>query len=358
MAEGHAYPCFCTEEDLSRIRAQQEAEKATTGYYGKWAICRDLPLEEIKVQLDAQKPYVLRFRSTGSIENKVFHRDLVKGELQLTENDIDHVLLKSDGIPTYHFAHVVDDHFMRTTHVVRGDEWLSTLPFHLQVFDTLKWRRPKYLHISPLMKKDGDSKRKLSKRKDPESSLSYYREAGYPVQAVYEYVLNTLNSNYEQWRQANPTAPPTDFKFSVKKMSSSGALFDIDKLRDISKNVVAAMDAETVHRHLSEWAKDYAPELYRFITENREEAIAALSIGRGGKKPRKDAVVWSDFKTLMSFFCDEQFRPEYEYPEHMGKEEIIRILTEYSDMYDLMTTTLCGLARLGNWPANTVTAQT
>jgi len=334
VEEGHAYPCFCTEDELAALREKQSAEKANPGYYGKWAACRDLPLEEIRRRIDDGQPYVLRFRSNGSIENKIKHFDLAKGELMLTENDIDHVLLKSDGIPTYHFAHVVDDHLMRTTHVIRGDEWLSTLPFHLQLFDTLKWKRPKYLHNSPLMKMDGDSKRKLSKRKDPEAALTYYHKEGYPVDAVYEYVLNTLNSNFEEWRRANPQVPAREFKFSVKKMSPSGALFDLDKLRDISKNIIAMMDAETVYRLLEEWAKEYDSEFHSLITADPRYTVRILGIGRGGKKPRKDVAAWSEFKDTMSFFFDMLFKPEYIYPEVFGTDEVIAILNDYRGVYD------------------------
>lgn len=334
VADGLAYPCFCTEEQLDDIRARQEKEKANFGYYGEWAVCRELSLDEVKKKLDAGMPYVLRFRSNGSIENKIKHIDLIKGELMLTENDIDHVLLKSDGIPTYHFAHVVDDHFMRTTHVIRGDEWLSTLPFHLQLFDALNWKRPKYLHNAPLMKSEGGSKRKISKRKDREAALSYYMEAGYPAEAVFEYALNTLNSNFEQWRMANPDSPATEFKFSVKKMSPSGALLDIDKLRDISKNVIAKMDARTVYDLLTEWAKAYDPEFHDIITKDPEYTINILGIGRGGKKPRKDAAVWGDFRDLISFFYDPLFKPEYEYPDNLNKDDIIAILSEYQGIYD------------------------
>ena len=243
------------------------------------------------------------------------------------------MLLKSDGIPTYHFAHVVDDHLMRTTHVVRGDEWLSTLPFHLQLFDAIKWKRPKYLHISPLMKMDGDSKRKLSKRKDPEAALSYYHEEGYPIDAVYEYVMNTLNSNFEEWRKANPAVPAKEFKFSVKKMSPSGALFDLDKLRDISKNVIAMKDAETVYDLLADWAREYDAEFYSLITEDPQYTENILSIGRGGKKPRKDVAVWSEFRHAVSFFFDEIFSPEYIYPEVFDTDELLAILNDYRGVY-------------------------
>ncbi|MBQ3056166.1 MAG: glutamate--tRNA ligase, partial [Clostridia bacterium] len=247
VLQGEAYPCFCTEEELADIRARQEAEKANYGYFGKWAVWRDRPMEDIEAALAQGKPWVLRFRSTGSIENKIRFTDLIKGNLELTENDMDHVLLKSDGIPTYHFAHAVDDHLMHTTHVVRGDEWLPTLPFHLQLFRSLGFKPPKYLHIGPLMKMDGESKRKLSKRKDPELALTYYREAGFPVASVYEYLMTVLNSNFEDWRRANPDAPIDSFKFSYKKMNPAGSLFDAAKLRDVSKNVISRMSTDRIY---------------------------------------------------------------------------------------------------------------
>ncbi|MBR4662134.1 MAG: glutamate--tRNA ligase [Clostridia bacterium] len=260
VLEGNAYPCFCTEDELAKIHAEQEAEKANFGYFGKWAIWRDRPIEDIKAAIDAGTPWVLRFRSEGNIENKIPVTDLVKGKLEVTENDIDHVLLKSDGIPTYHFAHAVDDHLMRTTHVVRGDEWLPSLPFHLQLFRALGFRPPKYLHIGTLMKMDGTSKRKLSKRKDPELSLSYYREAGFPRASVKEYLMGILNSNFEDWRRAEPTADLDNFKFSYKKLNPAGSLFDIAKLNDVSKNVISMMTAETVLDGYLDWAREFESE--------------------------------------------------------------------------------------------------
>ena len=244
VSEGKAYPCFCTEDELSALREKQEANKETTGYYGKYAVWRDRPMEDIQAQLAAGNPWVLRFRSEGSIDRQFKFDDLVKGKLTITENNVDHVLLKSDGIPTYHFAHAVDDHLMRTPHVVRGDEWLPSLPFHIQLFQALGFKLPKYVHIGPLMKMDGSSKRKLSKRKDPELALTYYKAEGFPVEAVYEYIMTLLNSNYEDWRRANPTAPATEFKFSPKKLNPAGNLFDYAKLTDVSKNEIAKMSAE------------------------------------------------------------------------------------------------------------------
>ena len=305
VEEGKAYPCFCTEEELAAMREKQEANKETTGYYGPYAIWRDRPIEDIRAQLDAGNPWVLRFRSTGDIAKQFKFNDLVKGELTVTENNVDQVLLKSDGIPTYHFAHAVDDHLMRTTHVVRGDEWLPSLPFHIQLFQALGFKLPKYVHIGPLMKMDGTSKRKLSKRKDPELALTYYKSAGFPVQAVYEYIMTLLNSNYEDWRRANPTSPSTDFKFSAKKLNPAGNLFDYAKLCDVSKNEIAKMDAQQVYTLLVEWAREFDPDFARKLTADPDFAVRILAIGRGGKKPRKDMATWADAKPYMGFFYDE-----------------------------------------------------
>lgn len=305
VAQGQAYPCFCTEEELSAMREQQEANKETTGYYGPYALWRDRPMEDICSQLEAGKPWVLRFRSTGSIDNQFKFDDLVKGKLTITENNVDHVLLKSDGIPTYHFAHAVDDHLMRTTHVVRGDEWLPTLPFHIQLFKALDFKLPKYVHIGPLMKMDGSSKRKLSKRKDPELALTYYKAEGFPVEAVYEYIMTLLNSNFEDWRRANPDADPTTFPFSPKKLNPAGSLFDYAKLVDVSKNVISRMSAEKVCSLLTAWAQEFDPDFGAKLAADPEFATRILAIGRGGKKPRKDLAVWKDAKPYMGFFYDE-----------------------------------------------------
>ena len=334
VSEGKAYPCFCTEEELSAMREQQEANKETTGYYGKYAIWRDRSMEDIRAQLDAGNPWVLRFRSTGSIENQFRFDDLVKGKLTITENNVDHVLLKSDGIPTYHFAHAVDDHLMRTTHVVRGDEWLPSLPFHIQLFQALGFRLPKYVHIGPLMKMDGASKRKLSKRKDPELALTYYKSEGFPVEAVYEYIMTLLNSNYEDWRRANPTAPSTDFKFSPKKLNPAGNLFDYAKLTDVSKNEIAKMDADKVYVLLLDWAKEFDPDFAAKLEANPAYAKRILAVGRGGRKPRKDLAVWKDAKPYMGFFYDEYLeKPEFD--DRFDKELIADALNRFLDSFDL-----------------------
>lgn len=305
VAQGQAYPCFCTEEELSAMREQQEAGKETTGYYGPYALWRDRPMEDIRSQLEAGKPWVLRFRSTGSMDNQFKFDDLVKGKLTITENNVDHVLLKSDGIPTYHFAHAVDDQLMHTTHVVRGDEWLPSLPFHIQLFKALGFKLPKYVHIGPLMKMDGASKRKLSKRKDPELALTYYKAEGFPVEAVYEYIMTLLNSNFEDWRRANPDADPTTFPFSPKKLNPAGSLFDYAKLVDVSKNVISRMSAEKVYSLLTAWAQEFDLGFGAKLAADPEFATRILAIGRGGKKPRKDLAVWKDAKPYMGFFYDE-----------------------------------------------------
>ena len=334
VSEGKAYPCFCSEEELSAMREQQEANKETTGYYGQYAVWRDRPMEDVRSQLDAGNPWVLRFRSTGSIENQFKFDDLVKGKLTITENNVDHVLLKSDGIPTYHFAHAVDDHLMRTTHVVRGDEWLPSLPFHIQLFQALGFKLPKYVHIGPLMKMDGTSKRKLSKRKDPELALTYYKSEGFPVEAVYEYIMTLLNSNYEDWRRANPNAPSTDFKFSPKKLNPAGNLFDYAKLTDVSKNEIAKMDADKVYTLLLDWAKEFDPDFGVKLEADPVYAKRILAIGRGGKKPRKDLAVWKDAKPYMGFFYDEYLeKPEFD--DRFDKKLIAAALNRFLDSFDL-----------------------
>ena len=333
VLDGMAYPCFCTEEELNTMREKQEANKETTGYYGSYAIWRDRPLEEIKDHLDAGDPWVLRFRSTGDISRQFKFNDLVKGELTITENNVDHVLLKSDGIPTYHFAHAVDDHLMRTTHVVRGDEWLPTLPFHIQLFQALGFKLPKYVHIGPLMKMDGASKRKLSKRKDPELALTYYKAEGFPVQAVYEYIMTLLNSNYEDWRRANPDAPATDFKFSPKKLNPAGNLFDYAKLCDVSKNVIARMDAQQVYDLLVEYTEEFDKDFANALTADPDYAKAILAIGRGGKKPRKDLATWKEAKPYMGFFYDQYLQVPV-FDEKFSPALIKTVLEKYLAAYD------------------------
>lgn len=333
VMEGKAYPCFCTEEELTAMREKQEANKETTGYYGPYALWRDRSMEDIQAQLAAGNPWVLRFRSTGSIENQFKFDDLVKGKLTITENNVDHVLLKSDGIPTYHFAHAVDDHLMRTTHVVRGDEWLSTLPFHIQLFQALGFKLPKYVHIGPLMKMDGASKRKLSKRKDPELALTYYKAEGFSALAMREYLMTVLNSNFEDWRRANPDADMDTFPFSPKKLNPAGSLFDYAKLIDVSKNVISRMSAEDVYRQLTEWALEFQPDFGEKLAENPDYAKAILAIGRGGKKPRKDLATWKDAKDYMGFFYDDYLESPV-FDQRFSRETIADVLTRFLEGFD------------------------
>ncbi len=334
VRDGKAYPCFCTEQELADIRAEQESEKLTPGYYGKWAVWRDAPEEKVLKALEENKPFVLRFRSEGSPENKVKFTDMIKGDIEVTENDIDHVLLKSDGIPTYHFAHAVDDHLMRTTHVVRDESWLSTLPFHIQLFRALGFRMPKYLHTAQVLKNDGGGKRKLSKRKDPEAALAFYHEKGYPSAAVKEYLMTLLNSNYEEWRTANPGVPLESFPFSAKKMSVSGCLFSFEKLDDISRSTIAAMSASEVFDGVCRWAEEYDPEFAATLKNDRSYAESILSVGRGGNKPRKDITVWSGVKQYMGFFYDRYFSVTDPLPEGHDKSDVHAVLDGFLLSYD------------------------
>ena len=334
VSEGQAYPCFCTEDELTAMREQQEANKENFGYYGKYAVWRDRSIEDIQAQIEAGNPWVLRFRSTGSIENQFKFDDLVKGKLTITENDIDHVLLKSDGIPTYHFAHAVDDHLMHTTHVVRGDEWMATLPFHIQLFKALGFKLPKYVHIGPLMKMDGTSKRKLSKRKDPELALTYYKAEGFPIAAVREYIMTILNSNFEDWRRANPDADIDAFKFSPKKLNPAGSLFDYAKLVDVSKNVISKMDAVTVCTLLTEWAEEFDPDFAFKLKADPSYAQSILAIGRGGKKPRKDLATWKEAKPYMGFFYDE-YLEKPQFPEQFDKATVHQVLQKFLERFDI-----------------------
>ena len=334
VSQGQAYPCFATEEELAAMREQQEANKENTGYYGKYAIWRDRSIEDIRARLDAGDSWVLRFRSTGSIANQFKFDDLVKGKLTITENDVDHVLLKSDGIPTYHFAHACDDHLMRTTHVVRGDEWLPTLPFHIQLFKALGFKLPKYVHIGPLMKMDGTSKRKLSKRKDPDLALTYYKAEGFPIKAVQEYLMTVLNSNYEDWRRANPDADMDTFKFSPKKLNPAGSLFDYAKLVDVSKNVISKFSAEEVYTQLTQWAEEFDPQFAKNLTVDPDFTKAILAIGRGGKKPRKDIAVWKDAKDYMGFFFNDYLeKPVFD--EKFDKAVILDALNRFLEKFNI-----------------------
>ncbi len=332
MEEGKAYPCFCTPEDLDEIRAKQENEDIK-GYYGSYAKCRDLSDEEIIEKVNAGVPYTVRLRSMGDISRKIKFEDMIKGKIEMSENVNDVVVLKADGIPTYHFAHAVDDHLMRTTHVVRGDEWIASVPVHIELFRALGNKPLKYAHIAPIMKEENSGKRKLSKRKDPEANVSYYIEKGYPEAAVKEYMLTILNSNFEEWRKANKTEDISKFPFNLKKMSVSGALFDMVKFNDVSKNVISVMTAKQVYKLVTDWAMDYNEVLYDLLSEDKEKATAIFNIDRDNPKPRKDIACWEEVENYVSFFYNEIYDADYTLPENIKKEDAIEILTKYKDVY-------------------------
>lgn len=308
MERGLAYPCFATAEELDAMRALQQAQGARPGYYGKWAKWRDRPAAEVMAELKAGTPFVVRFRSPGDIERKTTVDDLIYGERTVAENDQDIVILKSDGLPTYHMAHVVDDHFMRTTHVIRGDEWLPSLPTHLQLFEAMDWTPPAFAHISPINKLDGSSKRKLSKRKDPEATVSYFIDLGYPPEAVIEYLLNLANSNFEDWRRDNPTADYRDFAFTMEKLkNSNGPLFDFVKLDNISRDVVARLSTEDLRDQVIAWGRTFDPDFAARLDAEPDYSLRFLGIERDGPKVRKDIARWSDVRAEVDFFFDEVF---------------------------------------------------
>lgn len=334
VKRGLAYPCFCTEEELSAMREKQMQLKENFGYYGKWAVHRNISFEEAKKNIDEGKPFVLRFRAPEPCGKTFTIEDGIRGKLTMPINDQDIVLLKSDGIPTYHFAHVIDDHLMRTTHVVRGEEWLATLPIHVQLFETMGWELPIYCHTAQLMKIDNGTKRKLSKRKDPELSLDYYKNEGYVPGAVREYLMTVLNSNFEEWRLANPDSPMDEFAFTTEKMGVSGSLFDIDKLNDVSKNYLARLGAKTVFNALTAWAKECDGDYYNLLMRDEDFTLGMIAIGRGGEKPRKDISHWRQSKKFYSFFFDELFRREDEYPSNVSDEDRKLILEKYLESYN------------------------
>ena len=335
LEQGKAYPCFATAEELDEMRAKQEAAKVRTGYYGVWAKYRNLSLDEMAEKINAGVPYIIRFKSPGREDRKIKHKDLIKGNVDFPENDQDVVIIKSDGLPTYHFAHTVDDHLMHTTHVIRGDEWLSSVPLHLQLFQELGFKAPKYAHISPIMKNDNGNKRKLSKRKDPEAATSYYEEIGIPSLAVKEYLLNIANSTFENWRRQNKDAEIEEFDFKLNKMSVSGALFDMVKLQDVSKIVISKMTAEEVYEKSLEWANRHDEELAKML-EDKEYSLKVLGIERGNTKPRKDIAKWSDVKENIIYMYDDKFLNEeqnYPYQVINDQNDINKILDLYIEKY-------------------------
>ena len=331
-----AYPCFCTEEDLENIRKEQESIKDRIGYYGKWARDRYLSHEEVINRINNGEKYVIRLKSPGKFENKVIYDDLVKGKLELPENDLDIVIIKGDGLPTYHFAHLVDDYLMGTTHVIRGDEWLSSVPIHLQLFKVFGFKPPKYAHIAPLLKEDNGTRRKLSKRKDPEAAISYYHEKGIPTQAVLLYLCTVANSNFEMWYLQNKDKTIDDFKLEFKKISSSGSLFDVDKLLNISKNYISLLSAVDVYNNTLEYSENYDKELFDLLSKYKDYSINVMNIEREQKKPRKDLAMFSDFRKQNWYMYDELFNNlNYEWQNITDKNEIKEILNLYISKYDV-----------------------
>ena len=335
IEQGKAYPCFATAEELEDMRRTQEAAGVRPGYYGAWAKYRNLSVEEAAEKIKNGDQYIIRFKSNGSEEKKIKVHDVIKGNVIFPENDQDIVIIKADGLPTYHFAHAIDDHLMHTTHVIRGDEWLSSLPIHVQLFQELGFKAPKYAHTATILKNDNGNKRKISKRKDPEASASYYKEVGIPVQAVKEYLLNIANSSFEIWRKQNPEKSIKEFDFQLNKMSVSGALFDMVKLNDIGKNVISRYTAEQVYDESLAWAKRYDESLVELLND-KDYSLKVLNIERGKAKPRRDIAKWSDVKNCIEYMYDDKFfanTDEYEFDKISNKEEIKKILDLYMSKY-------------------------
>jgi len=341
VAKGLAYPCFLTEDEISQIRQDQEAAKANPGIYGKYAIHRNLTMDEIEAYLAKDLPYTIRLMSSGNHDlpqeqiRYIKVEDGIRGTLSMPENNQDVVILKASGMPTYHFAHVVDDHLMRTTHVVRGEEWLSTLPIHVELFEKLGFEPPVYCHTAQLLKLDENgNKRKLSKRKDPELSLGYYQEQGYHPLAIREYLLTLLNSNFEEWRLANPQTTSDDFPFTTEKMSASGALFDINKLNDVSKDVLVRIPANELYDFLVGWAAAYNQDAWAALKGNRKTVEAILDLGRNDAKPRKDFISASQMFEFIRYFFDEFFVMEEPLPGEVSREDAAEILSRYATTYN------------------------
>lgn len=333
---GRAYPCFCSEEDLSEMREMQEHKKARIGYYGKYAKCRDLSYEEVKERIERGDKWVLRLKSTGDFEKKFRFKDLVKGTIELPQNDIDQVLVKSDGIPPYAFAHVCDDHFMRVTTVTRDDSYISSVPYHLELWDACGFKAPKFAHLLPVNKKEGDVIRKISKRKDPEAAVAFYHERGVPVEAIKLYFATIMNSNFEEWFLQNPGKSYKEFKFNYNKMSTSGPIFDLEKLINISKNYLSTLKASEVFNGLDVWTKEFDVEFNDLINKYKDYTASILNIEREQKKPRKDFSSYSEIKNSIWYMYDELFNvdsSDYEWQNITDKKEIINVLDTYFNDY-------------------------
>lgn len=335
ILEGKAYPCFLTQEEMDVIREGQARDKRRIGIYGRYAKYRDLPVSEAIEKIKNGEAYTIRLKSSGDFNRKFKFNDLANGEMELPENDIDIPIMKSkDGLPTYHFAHLVDDHLMHTTHVVRGQEWMSSIPVHYELFKTFGFKMPKYVHIPLILKKDGDTIRKISKRLDPEARMTYYEEKGYPYLAVIEAVMTIANSNYEAWREGHPDAHFTEFEFSPKKMSSSGALFDLDKLDNISKNYISHLTKEEVYEGVLAWSKIYDEEFAKILEKYKDYSMAIYNIEREQKKPRKDYTYYSEIKDKTWYMYEEYFDSSKVDFSAYDIEEVKTILTKYKEIYN------------------------
>ena len=329
-----AYPCFLSPEEMEEIRSMQEDIKARIGIYGKYAKYRNLSIEEAVEKINNGEKYIIRLKSPGDFNNKVICDDVIRGRMEFNENDLDIVIIKSDGLPTYHFAHAIDDHLMHTTHVIRGDEWISSIPLHIQLFDILGFEKPKYMHVSPLMKKEGTTVRKLSKRKDAEAAVSYYHEEGIPTYAVILYIMTIANSNFEAWLDANPNGKVEDFDLTFDKMSASGSLFDMEKLLNISKNYISRLTKEEVYNMALNYTKEYDKELYDLLVKYEDYSKGVFNIEREGVKPRKDLAKFGEVRDYLWYMYDELYKPEnYEFMKVTDEVEISNILKTYMDKY-------------------------
>lgn len=337
LEKGDAYVCFSTEDEIKKANEEQESLNLKRGYYGKWAIWRDMSIEKVIAELEKGTPYIIRLKSKGNSEKTFIHHDLLKGDITLPENDLDMVLLKGDGLPTYHFAHVVDDHLMRTTHVLRGDEWLSSIPAHYELFKTLGFYLPLYGHISPINKLDNGNKRKLSKRKDPEANILFFKEKGFPVQAIIEYLLNLANSDFEDWRKENPDKDYKEFTLTMKRLANSnGPLFNEVKLRDIAKEKNARLNNIQIFENVSTWAKDYNKYFYDLLNSQKDYWLKIFNIERSGDNVRKDIAIWSEVYDLYDFFDNNKFvKPDFQNLKTIFSQDDIKdILKEYSNIYN------------------------
>lgn len=338
LADGDAYPCFCSQEELESIRDKQTKQGMRTGYYGDWAKFRNAPKEIVQDHIDKGTPFTIRYKSTGKSFNKRMFEDLLKGKRNLPENDTDVIIMKGSGLPTYHFAHIIDDHLMGTTHVIRGDEWLSSLPLHVQLFEAMGWKVPHFAHISPIEIMDDDKRRKLSKRKDPEASVTYYEDKGYPKEAVIEYLMNLANSTFEAFRVENPAESVWNFPFNLQKMGRSGALLDLVKLDSMSKDFIGRLNAQEVYDQLAEWCEFMEPKLYERMQDNKDYFVNIFKIEREGvERVRKDFANWSTIWGEIDYFFDDAFSPKENYVveiTEINADVVKAFIAEFVETYD------------------------